>query len=170
MYGLGWILEELGEVGEARSVFARIGYEDSLRQVAAGYLLVLDGKPAHAARTMLALADDLERSPEFWMKYYSTDARLLVALSEIRLDHRGVVVGHLERTLATLSGTASVLGATTGHRRRVARVEALLARALSATDRSAAARHAGAAASWYRTAGGYEAQLAEMAAIIKGSP
>jgi hypothetical protein len=170
VYALAWVLEELGEVRDARSAFSRVGYNDSLRQLAAGYLLMLDDKPAQAVRTMLTLADDLERRPEFWSKFYSADARLLSALSELRLRHRGVAIGHLERTLATLSGTANVLGATAGHRRRVARVEALLARALLATDRAVAARHAATAADWYRTAGGYDAQLAEMTAIIKGSP
>src|SRR6185295_14150773 len=153
-----------------RSMFSRVEYDDSLRQLAAGNLLLLDDKPAQAARTMVTLADDLEHRPEFWMRTYSADARLLVARSELQLDHREVAVGHLERTLATLSSTANVIGATAGHRRRVARVEALLARALLATDRSAAARHAGAAADWYRTAGGYDARLAEMTAIVKGSP
>jgi eukaryotic-like serine/threonine-protein kinase len=169
-YAQGWILEELGQIDEARAAFARVQVHASVKALATGYLQLLDGKWSEAADAMRALADKLDLAPEFWVKSRSADARLIAALSELELRRRGVAIAQLQHALATLDATAPVLGLTAPHRRRRARVEALLARTLAATDPAAAARHAISAAAWYRTAGGYEKVLEEMDALIKGSP
>jgi eukaryotic-like serine/threonine-protein kinase len=175
-YAQGWILEEIGEIEEARSAFKRIGVDASAKSLASvallatGYLQLLDGKLVEAADAMLGLADQLDLRPAFWMKHRSADARLIVVLSALRRDRRSVAITQLQRTLATLEAAAPVYGMLAFHRRRHARVEALLARTVAATDPAAAARYAASAAAWYRTAGGYEAVLAEMDALIKGSP
>jgi len=170
MYSLGWMLEELGNTTEARSAFDRIHTDPHVAPLAAGYLLLLDGKLEEAATRMVALADELDRHTDYWVKYRAADARLLVASSELGLRHRDVAIRQLQRTLETLDSMAKVLGNSALYRRRRARVEFLLARALATTDHAAAVQYAVRAADWFRTAGGYEARLAEMNALITGSP
>jgi hypothetical protein len=164
-YSLGWALED----GEAQAAFAEIRVDGVLEQLADGYRLWLDGKLADVGRAMIDLANDLDERSDLLMRYRSVDARLLIALSQLGRGERELAISHLERIVATLDDTAQVMGATAAHRRRRARVEASLARALVATDRAAARQHAARAADWFRTAGGYDAQLAEMTAI-SGSP
>jgi hypothetical protein len=161
------LLELIGQRAAARAAFARIQTDPQLTLLAGGYRALQDGRLAEVADTMGALADELERRAEYWMRYQAADARLLAALGELGLHHDQRARLLLQRTLATLLGTANVNGTTAMHRRRVARVRALLAPLSLATDRAGAIEQASAAAAWYRGAGGYEGQLAELTALLK---
>ena len=154
-----WLAEERGDVAEAREAIAAISPDAALEApLATGYRLLLDGQQAEAARRMRDLARELQRHDHYWMRWRSVDALIVAALAQPSS------VAELERALSTLNEITVIEGATY-FQRRLARVRTLLAR----RGARGALEHARAAAAWYRQAGGYDAIVAELDAIVTAS-
>jgi len=157
---LAWLAEERGGLAEAREMLAALSIKAPEAKLGAGYLLVLDDKPADAVSQMLALADRLQKQEHYWPRWRAVDALVIAARAAHTLGKAADEIAYLERALAVLHGVTVIEG-TTYYQRRRARVRALLA-LRGAPD---AAVHAAAALAWYRDAGGYDAQIAALAPI-----
>jgi eukaryotic-like serine/threonine-protein kinase len=159
-YDLGWLAEERGDVDEARTAMRMVA--NARKPIAAAYLAALDGKLEAAARQSRAAADGLQN--EWWNKILAGDGLLFAAVCADRLHRRDEAIASVRAALATYEGLTQVKQAPY-YLRRVSRGKALLARLLGASDRGAARRLATEAATWYRTAGGYDGVAAELEAI-----
>ncbi|MDQ3370674.1 MAG: hypothetical protein M3680_35100, partial [Myxococcota bacterium] len=104
-------------------------------------------------------------SSAWWARMFAADARLVAAAAA-----PDAAIPHLRIALATLEGITAPQ-TQTYYQRRLARVQLLLARALTAAgiERSRVVELATAARDWYRDAGGYDAAVAELDALVTGS-
>lgn len=161
-YELAWLAEERGDEAELRTALAAANHpKNAETRIGKGYLRLAAGDAAGAARDMLVFADELSAGQGFWSSWRSVDALIVAAIAEHRLGDRARETMLVDRALgaiAKLDGIAT----TTFYKRRLARLHAMRARL-----GGAATVHAAAAATWYRVAGGYEALVAELDALIR---
>ena len=157
-YELGWLAEERGDAGEAKTAFT-LGRDAD--DSAAGYLQLLDGKLEAAATAMTKVADEDEHAPNWWDRVTAADAVLVAAISWHRLGRDRDAESALSRGVTVLEGVDSL----PVYARRLARQRAMLARLIAKRDPARARDLAALAARWYRAAGGYDAIAAELQAI-----
>jgi hypothetical protein len=121
-----------------------------------------DATPAArvAVRELEALAAALATTDNWWSHGEAADAYVTAARGHDRTGHPADAERDLRAALALLEQVGQPM-----YERRLARVRAELAHRLAARAPAAAAPLARAALAWYRAAGGYDAQLAALAAI-----
>jgi eukaryotic-like serine/threonine-protein kinase len=156
-YELGWLAEERGDVAEARTAMQAVG--DARKPIAQAYLTALDGKLDEAIALARRGAEGLQT--EWWHKLFGGDGYLLAAICADRLQRPGEAIANLRAALAVYD-QLTVIKQAPFYLRRVSRAKALLARLVAPANRSEAIALAGEAAGWYRTAGGYDAIVAEL--------
>ncbi len=161
-YDLGWFAEERGDAAEARAAMQQVG--DMRAPVARAYLAGLDGDPAAAIALARAAAAGLQT--EWWLKIYAGDALLFAATVAERIGRRSDAISNARAAFATYDELA-MIRTTPAYLRRMARVNATLARLLASDpeSRPEAMRRAGEAADWYRNTGGYDAALAAVESL-----
>jgi len=159
-YELGWLADERGDAAETRSAMQLVA--DNHKPIALAYLAAADGKLDDALGQARRAAAGLQS--EWWNRFYAGDALLLAAVCADRLHRRSDAIAGLRAALAIYDQLTMIKQAPY-HQRRVARTQALLARLVAPSDPAEARALAGAAATWYRAAGGYDAIAAEMAAL-----
>jgi hypothetical protein len=159
-YELGWLADERGDAAETRSAMLLVA--DSHKPIALAYLAAADGKLDDALGQARSAAAGLQS--EWWNRFYAGDGLLLAAVCADRLHRRGDAIAGLRAALAIYDQLTMIKQAPY-HQRRVARTRALLARLVAPSDPAEARALAGAAATWYRAAGGYDAIAAEMTAL-----
>jgi serine/threonine protein kinase len=163
-FELGWLAEERGDNESARRLMVGVTLPDEPRsRVAAGYVLMFDGKLREAAIAMQHLGEEIEADPALWAIAENADAFLVAAICWSRLGETANAIVALEHSLAILDRAAPTFPV---FERRLARTRAELARVLT-RDRARTAELAAQAARWYRAAGGYDAIAAEMEALAK---
>jgi protein kinase-like protein len=169
----GWLADDGGDLAGARAAM-RIAAEDPLAPrerakgtIAAAYLQ-LTGDPPPAAITALTALHDIEavaarqaNAPELWNRGDAADAYVTAALG---LDRLGPP-RDAERAWRAALGLLESLDQPI-FERRLARVRATLARRWAHSRPADARRLAGAAIAWYRAAGGYDAAIAALAALV----
>ncbi|HEY5939006.1 MAG TPA: serine/threonine-protein kinase, partial [Kofleriaceae bacterium] len=160
----GWLADDLGKSAESRSFMAgiKLSPDEAEQQIADAYLLMFDGKLAESVAAITPFIATNHASDVPWMRFRSVDASLVLASSQERLGRPRDAVVTLKRALETLRSAAAQFDTLVLFQRRLARVEASLARLLAPTQPTVAAQHASAAITWYRNAGGYDARLAEL--------
>jgi hypothetical protein len=160
-YELAWLAEERGDETELRDALAAANHpKNAETRIGKGYLQLVDGDAAGAARDMLAFADQLSAGQGFWSSWRSVDALIVAALAEHRLGDRARETMLVDRALGAMAKLDGI-STTTFYRRRLARLHAMRARLGGAVT-----VHATAAATWYRAAGGYDALVAELDALV----
>lgn len=165
-YELGWLAEERGDRTEARDAMTVVGGSTDERvPLARSFATLYAGDAAAAARMAADLATQASQRKAWWEQFHAVDAWLIEATARIALGDRVRASQSLERALALLDQPGFNRTATF-HQRRVARVRALLA---TLTDGSRARELATQAQAWYRTAGGYDGNVAALDAITAGS-
>ncbi|HEU0029366.1 MAG TPA: hypothetical protein VFQ53_01950, partial [Kofleriaceae bacterium] len=161
-YEVAWLAEERGDLAAARDAIAATTKQGKEARIAHGLGLLLDGHGPEAARELVALADEVTEQAHYWQRWRSVDALLYAALAEHAAGRRDASRGLLERALSTLSSIEHI-ARTPFYQRRLARVHLELAR-LDGPER---ARHAAAAAAWYRDVPGYETVASEAARLAQ---
>ncbi|HEX7837932.1 MAG TPA: hypothetical protein VF469_10745, partial [Kofleriaceae bacterium] len=161
-YELGWLAEERGDTAETRAAMQRVG--DERRPVAQAYLAAAGGNLDEAIRQARAAAAGLPG--EWWTRFYASDGLLFAAICADRLHRTAEAIASLRAALA-IYDQLTMIAQQTYFQRRVARARALLARLVAPSDPAEAARLAGAAAAWYRAAGGSDAIAAQMEELEK---
>jgi hypothetical protein len=164
-YELGWLAEERGDTAEARAAMQQVG--DEHRPIALAYLAAADDKLDDAIQKARGAAAGLQG--EWWTRFYAGDGLLFAAICADRLHRPGEAIANLRAALA-IYDELTMIQQQPYYQRRVARTRALLARLVAPSDPAEAARLAGAAAAWYRAAGGYAAIAAEMAQLQAIAP
>jgi hypothetical protein len=162
IYELGWLAEERGDTDEARRAFTAVRQAANAR-VAAGYLALLDGKLDAAVRSMEALGRELEASPDYWVRVAASDAYMVAATSAAKLGRDADAIASLTRALPLLEKIDDM----PPYRRRLARCRATLARLLASREPRRARELADLAGTWYRSAGGYDRELAALDALAR---
>jgi hypothetical protein len=162
-YEVGWLAEDRGDLTTARTWFAKVG--KTYDRIVAAYVAMFDGRLDVAAREGATEAK-MREGLEPWVKFYAVDALLVVAMTQERSSNPEAGIATLRRARAILAENEQP---TAFYRRRSARVELQLARLLFGSNREEAVELAHHALAWYRAAGGYAAQVAELDAIIAGS-
>jgi hypothetical protein len=156
-YELGWLAEERGDAAEVRAAMQQVKNEH--RPIALAYLAAADGKLDEAIRQARSAAAGL--GGEWWARFYAGDALLVAATCADRLHRTAEAIASLSAALA-IYDQLTMIAQQPYYQRRVARARALLARLVAPSDPAEAARLAGAAAAWYRAAGGYGAIAGQM--------
>ena len=154
-YDLGWLAVERGDVVEAKAAYGVVAaaQEGPRSAIATAELARLAGDRSTTRVDAIARASAAE--PAWWARLPAADAYAIAAAI-----HGSSADGH-----QALRAARAILGEALGYRnathvrRRYIRATALLA--LATRDRALAAE----AISWYRTAGGYDRAIAELAAI-----
>ena len=159
---LAWLAAERGDETEERDALRLIGADPDSERLARGYAQLLSGELAETAREMHAAAEPHERGSTWWDRFAAVDLLLVAASAEVGTGHVTAAIATLRECLGVLADPAIDHGAAYTQR-RLARANSLLARLLPAPDALAPAR---AALAWYRAAGGYEAALPDLEAIV----
>lgn len=164
-YEEGWLAIDRGDRPRAQRAMtaARANSNDRLRNtIAKAYLDVVSTDRARigAARdTMRDLALELSTDHGWWNKALAADAWVIAALAETALDRAEPAVRAWQRALDELSDQPVL-------ERRRARAHATLAFLLERSQPAKARSHAAAAIAWYRTARGYESEIAPLQRLI----
>ena len=119
-YELAWLADVHGERDEARARLALARPDGTYAVVARAYLALLDDRPADAIRDGVAAADQL--STVWWTHPYAADGLAVAARAEHARGDKTTAHALLTRARALLAA----LPATPYHRRRLARIDALL--------------------------------------------
>ena len=163
-FELGMLAAERGDDDEMREAFAAVSSKPGYVAVAKATLQIADGAYDDASRAMHALAGELAEKPSWPARLLATDALLVAARADRARGRHAAARGALERALAILDGPGFNSGASY-YERRLNRARAMLAKLLATAEPSAAERLADEALRWYRQANGYDAIVAELAAI-----
>jgi tetratricopeptide (TPR) repeat protein len=162
-YQLGWLAEERGDRAEARAELASIpadgGPQDRVGRAIRSYLADAPDQALREARDAIGRLQG-----QWWTQIYAVDALIVAAQADVRRGHPDDAIASLGQAVTLLDGLAAV-EAGADRPRRLARVQAQLAILEATRDRPAAQRHAEAAVAWYRRVGGYDAQIAALAAL-----
>jgi tetratricopeptide (TPR) repeat protein len=161
-YQLGWLAEERGDRATARTELTRIpadgGPQDLVGRAIRSYLADAPDQALREARDAIGRLQG-----QWWTQIYAVDALIVAAAAHVRRGHPDDAIASLRQALTLLDGLAAV-EAGADRPRRLARVRAQLAILEATRNRPAAQRHAEAAIAWYRLVGGYDAQIAALAA------
>jgi tetratricopeptide (TPR) repeat protein len=166
-YELGWLADERGDEAEARDAMSRVRSADLNGLVAQLYVKRADANLNATASSATALAE--KHQADWWQQTVVADAFVLAASCQLKLHRSADAVASLRRGLDVL-GKDTPIHATAFYHRRLARIQALLAKMLASTDKTEAAKLAVAALSFYREAGGYASVIAELDRVTAGSP
>jgi eukaryotic-like serine/threonine-protein kinase len=137
-------------------------------KIAAGYLALYEAtspaSPSDARARLIASAHALRAdgkaamaSPSWWVHVDASDAYAVAARTLEQLGRAAEAEASWKLALAALEGIDEPV-----YERRVARVRATVAARLALSQPAEAQRLAAAALRWYRLAGGYEAQIAQL--------
>ncbi|MEO8702053.1 MAG: serine/threonine-protein kinase [Kofleriaceae bacterium] len=164
-YELGWLEEERGDARAALAAMRFVKPDDAAgspeADIAQGYILMLEHHEAAAEREMTARADTLVKQEHLFSKLRSVDAAIVAAISLVGLRRTSEARTLLARALVTLEGLGFLHNITL-YQRRLARVRTMLARL---AEPGRAGPYATPALVWYRSVGGYERVVAELAAM-----
>lgn len=164
-YEEGWFAIDRSDPARAiaaMTVAQRDSSNAARGQIAAAYLDVVEGDRSHVAAActaMRTLARDRADEDGWWKHAEAADAWMIVALGQAALGHSEPSTRAWQLALAQLADQPVL-------ERRRARVQATLARRLLQSRPAEARSLAAAALQWYRTAGGYEAEVADLEALI----
>ena len=162
-----WLADDRGDVPGAVAAMT-IAAMDPLsprdRQkgsIAASYVKIArDEQTAAAAVAMQALGARLSSTSEFWTRSAGADAYATAAVGWDRLGQRASADQCWAAAVSLLEPLTQPL-----YERRLAHARAALARHWKLTRPTDARRLAAAAVAWYRAAGGYQTEVAELASI-----
>lgn len=163
-YELGWLAEERGDAAEARAAMQRV--DNARKPIALAYLAALDGKLDDAIGQARRAGDGLQS--EWWSKFYAGDGFLFAAICADHLHRTDDAISNL-RTALAIYDQLTMIKQAPYYLRRVARARALLARLVAPSAPAEATQLAGAAAAWYRAAGGYDGIAGELEAIARST-
>ena len=169
LFELGWLALERGDPAEVRSTMsiaseeraASTGEREVRSRVADGFVAHVDGDHRRAAEEMEALSRDA--TVESWFHGYLADAAMVCGLAAEKLGAVTRASGCYARAVDLMEGFAKTYPVT---ERRLARMRALLARAVEGAQPVRAGELAAAALAWYRTGPGYEPVIAELEALV----
>lgn len=163
-YELAWLDAEADDAeGSTRMMAHALVGEAPTTELAALALVVRSNDRAATDRASVVAARRAA-DPAWWVRFTAVDAYLLVADSARRTSDVMRETAALRRALAILDDPAFNRAAAY-YQRRLARVRALLARRLAPSEPETARALARDAATWYRSAGGYDRALQELASL-----
>ncbi len=163
-YQEGLLAIERSDAGAARAAMAiaHANGEPQQAGIARAYADVISANRARitaARNAMYKLARELSTAADWWIQRDGASAWMMVALSEGALGRDAESIRAWQNALAALKDLPVL-------ERRRAFVQATLARRLAETSPGRARSYAEAAIRWYRKAGGYDREIAELARIF----
>ena len=163
----GWLADERGDVALARAAMALAAadplspHERSMGTIARGYLAITgDGDAPAAANQLQQLGAAGSRAPEWWGRGAAAQAYVAAAIGWQRLGRADDAERCWAAALALLEGLHQPM-----YDRALARVRTSLARRWAEVRPEDARRVAREALAWYRAAGGYDPEVAELTRI-----
>jgi tetratricopeptide (TPR) repeat protein len=168
-FQLGWLAFERGDLDDARRAFGRAvaadGHGARGRQLAFAhaYLALLAGRFAEATKLLDDEAEDMGPLADaaWWVRGSAADLMIVRGAVARTARREGDARAAFEAARGLLE-TVVVVAPLPRNLRRLAFVQANLARAWPGPLSPAARGHATAALAWYRSAGGYDDVIAEL--------
>ena len=157
------IMEERDNPVGMLEAFAELPAAREETRIANGYRLMMNGKHADAIAEMTQFADEQTRVDHLWRKMRASDALYVAGKAELALGRTTAAVATLRRALDLLGRAER----PTAQRRR-ARLQSVLAPVLAPSEPDQARTLADEALAWSRAAGGYDARVAALTALVAG--
>lgn len=165
-YGEAWLAIDRGDARRATAAMATAharGGDSQHGQIAGAYLDVTSGdrgRISNARDAMVRLAHQLSAADNGWWDHAdAADAWIVVGIAEAAMGQNSASTRAWQNALGQL-GDHAIL------ERRRARVHATLAKRLIESRSTEARAHATAAITWYRAAGGYDTDIAELTRTV----
>jgi hypothetical protein len=162
-FEIGQIMEERDNPVGVLDAFVELPAGREETRIANGYLLLMNGKHGDAIAEMTRFADEQTTVDHLWRKMRASDALYVAGKAELALRRTTDAVVTLRRALDLLGRAER----PTAQRRR-ARIQSVLAPVLAPSEPDQARTLADEALAWSRAAGGYDARVAALTALVAG--